>query len=154
MSDCKPCKTPCSPNTHLVPHDSPLLPDPTLYRSLVGALQYLTFTQPDLSFAVQQACQFIANPTSNHLQATKRILRYLRGSVHQGLSFTPVPLVLSAYSDADWAGDPLDKKSISGIVVFLGNSLITWSSKKQPTVSHSSTKAEYRALASAVAELC
>lgn len=67
MSDCKPCKTPCSPNAYLVPHDSPLLPDPTLYRSLVGALQYFTFTQPDLSFAVQQACQFIANPTSNHL---------------------------------------------------------------------------------------
>lgn len=81
-------------------------------------------------------------------------MRYLQGSVHQGLSFTPVHLVLSAYSDADWAGDPLDKKSISGIVVFLGNSPITWSSKKQLTVSHSLTKAEYRALASAVAELC
>ena len=52
MSECKPCKTPCSPNTHLVPHDNPLLPDPTLYRSMVGALQYLTFTRPDLSFAV------------------------------------------------------------------------------------------------------
>ena len=72
----------------------------------------------------------MANPTSNHLQATKRILRYLQGTVHQGLSFTPSPLVLSAYSDADWAGDPLDWKSISGIVVFLGHSLITWSAKK------------------------
>ena len=52
MSECKPCKTPRSPNTHLVPHDNPLLPDLTLYRSMVGALQYLTFTRPDLSFAV------------------------------------------------------------------------------------------------------
>ena len=154
MSECNPCKTPCSPNAHLVPNDSPLLPDPTLYRSLVGALQYLTFTRPDLSFAVQQTCQFMANPTSNHLQATKRILRYLQGTVHQGLSFTPSPLVLSAYSDADWAGDPLDWKSISGIVVFLGHSLITWSAKKQPTVSRSSTEVEYRALASVAAELC
>ena len=67
MSECKPCKTPCFPNTHLVPHDSPLLPDPTLYRSMVGALQYLIFIRPNLSFAVQQACRFMANPTSNHL---------------------------------------------------------------------------------------
>ena len=95
----------------------------------------------------------MANPTSNHLQVAKRILRYLQGTVHQGLSFTLGPLVLSAYSDANWAGDPLDRKSISGIVVFLGHSPITWSAKKQPTVSHSSTEAEYRALASA-AELC
>ena len=130
MSECKPCMTPCFPNTHLVPHDNPLLPDPTLYRNMVRALQYLTFTQHDLSFAVQQVCQFMAIPTSNHLQAAKRILRYLQGTIHQGLAFTPGPLVLSAYSDSDWAGDPLDRKSISGILVFLGNSHITWSAKK------------------------
>ena len=105
-------------------------------------------------FAVQQACQFMANPTSNHLQAAKQILRYLQGIVHQGLAFTPGSLVLSAYSDADWAGDPLDRKSISGILVFLGNSPITWSAKKQPTVSRSSIEAEYRALAFASTELC
>ncbi|XP_030945775.1 uncharacterized protein LOC115970250 [Quercus lobata] len=154
MSGCKPCKTPCSPNAHLLANDSPLLHDPTFYRSLVGALQYLTFTRPDISFAVQQACQFMSSPTSNHLQAAKRILRYLQGSIHQGLAFTPGPLTLSAYSDADWAGDPMDKKSISGILVFLGHSPITWSAKKQSTVSRSSTEAEYRALASCAAELC
>ena len=72
----------------------------------------------------------MAIPTSNHLQAAKRILRYLQGTIHQGLAFTPGPLVLSAYSDSDWVGDPLDRKSISGILVFLGNSPITWSAKK------------------------
>ena len=68
---------------------------------MVGALQYLTFTRPDLSFAVQQACQFISNPTSNHLQAAKRILRYLQGSIHQGLAFTPGSFTLFTYSDVD-----------------------------------------------------
>lgn len=143
MSGCKPCKTPCSPNSYLIANDSPLLPDPTLYRSMVGALQYLTFTRPDLSFAVQQACQFMSNPTSNHLQAAMRILRYLQGSIHQGLAFTPSPFTLFTYSDVDWAGDPLDRKSISSIFVFLGNSPITWSAKKQSTVSCSSTEVEY-----------
>ena len=81
-------------------------------------------------------------------------MRYLQANVHQGLAFTPSPLVLSAYSDLDWVGDPLDRKSISSILVFIGNSPITWSTKKQPTVSRSSTAVEYRALAFAAAELC
>ena len=103
MADCKPCNTPCATNAHL-------WPNPTHYRSLVGALQYLTFTRSNLSFAVQQACQFMSFPTGNHLQAAKRILRYLKGSIHQGLAFTPGPPSLSAYSDVDWAGDPIDCK--------------------------------------------
>ena len=96
----------------------------------------------------------MANLTSNHLQAAKQILRYLQGTIHQGLAFTPGSLVLSAYSDADQAGDPLDRKSISDILVFLSNFPITWLAKKQPTVSRSSTEAEYRALAFASTELC
>ena len=73
----KPCNTPCSPNAYLLSNDSPLLQDPTIYRSMVGALQYLTFIGLDISFVVQQACQFMSSPTSNHLQVAKRILRYL-----------------------------------------------------------------------------
>lgn len=76
MADCQTCKTPCSSNQHLLPNDSPSLSDPSSYRSLVGALQYLTFTRPDLSFTVQQACQYMCNPTQNHLQASKRILMW------------------------------------------------------------------------------
>ena len=129
MSYCKPCKTPCSPNQHLIPPDSPSLSDATSYRSLVGALQYLTFARPDLSFAIQQACQFMGEPTQNHLQASKRILRYPKGTLHYGLAFTPGFPSFSAYYDADWVGDPVDCRSIFGIVVFFGNCPITWSAK-------------------------
>ena len=153
MTDYKPCKTPCSPNHHLLPNDSPLLSNPKSYRSVVGALQYLTFTRLGLSFAVQQACQYMSSPTHNHLQVAKRILRYLQGTLHYGIALTPDPISLSAYSDANWAGDPIDRHSITSIVVFFGNSPITWSAKKQCTVSRSSIEAKYRALASTAAEL-
>ena len=78
--------------------------------------------------------------------ATKRILRYIKGTLHHGIHFQLGPLALSTYCDADWAGDPFDRKSITGMVVFLGSSPITWFAKKL-TVARSSTKAEYRALA-------
>ncbi len=85
--------------------------------------------------------------------AAKRILRYLRGTLHCGLLFQPGSLSLQAYVDADWAGDPLDRRSTSGYVVFLGSTPITWVSKKQCTVSRFSIEAEYRSLASATAEV-
>jgi hypothetical protein len=78
--------------------------------------------------------------------------RYIRGTFNHGIEFTPGPLHLSAYTDADWAGDPDDRRSTSGFLVYLGNNAITWSAKKQPTVSRSSTESEYRALAIASAE--
>jgi hypothetical protein len=93
-------------------------------------------------------------PTTTHLAATKRVLRYIRGTLHHGIEFTPGPLSLSAYTDADWAGDPDDRRSTSGFLIYLGSNAITWSTKKQPTVSRSSTESEYRALAFASAELC
>uniref|UniRef100_A0A2N9ISJ0 Integrase catalytic domain-containing protein n=1 Tax=Fagus sylvatica TaxID=28930 RepID=A0A2N9ISJ0_FAGSY len=123
-------------------------------HNMLNSLHYLTFTRPDLSFAVHQVCQFMNTPTDIHLTATKRILRYLRGTLDHGLHYTPGPISISAFSDADWAGDPNDRRSTSGLLFFLGNNPITWSAKKQLTVSRSSTEAEYRALASASAELC
>nr|XP_023915561.1 uncharacterized protein LOC112027122 [Quercus suber] len=153
MLDSKPCSNPCASNHSHVPSASPLLPDPTAYRSFVGALQYLTFTRPDLSYAVQQACQFMCKPSQHHLIATKRILRYLRGTLHLGIYFTSGPLNLSTYCDSDWAGNPIDRRSITGMVVFLGNSPITWFAKKQSVVSRSSIEAEYRSLAITTAEL-
>uniref|UniRef100_A0A2N9GV31 Reverse transcriptase Ty1/copia-type domain-containing protein n=1 Tax=Fagus sylvatica TaxID=28930 RepID=A0A2N9GV31_FAGSY len=123
-------------------------------KSMVGALHYLTFTRPDISFAVYQVCQYMSTPTTTHLAAAKRVLRYIRGTLHHGIEFTPGPLTLSAYTDADWAGDLDDRRSTSGFLVYLGNNAITWSAKKQPTVSHSSTELEYRALAIAPAEIC
>ena len=82
MLDCKPCSNPCSSSHHLVPTNSPLLSDPTADRSMVEALQYMTFTRLDFSYVVQQACQFMSHPTSHHLVAAKRILRYIKGSLH------------------------------------------------------------------------
>jgi hypothetical protein len=154
MVDSKPAKTPSSPNTRLSLHEGDLLSDPHGYRSLVGALHYLTFTRPDISFAVHQVCQYMAAPTTTHLSAAKRILRYIKGTLFHGIAFTPGPLTLSVYSDADWAGDPDDRRSTSGLLVYLGSNPITWSAKKQATVSRSSTESEYRALATASAEVC
>uniref|UniRef100_A0A2N9IKH6 CCHC-type domain-containing protein n=2 Tax=Fagus sylvatica TaxID=28930 RepID=A0A2N9IKH6_FAGSY len=154
MQNCSPCKTPCVPHVRLSATEGTPLTDVHAYRSLVGALHYLTFTRPDLSFAVHQVCQFMNAPTSIHLTAAKRILRYLQGTLDHGLHYTPGPTTLSAFTDADWAGDPNDRRSTSGLLVFLGHNPITWSAKKQLTVSRSSTEAEYRALASAFAEVC
>uniref|UniRef100_A0A2N9H7M7 Reverse transcriptase Ty1/copia-type domain-containing protein n=1 Tax=Fagus sylvatica TaxID=28930 RepID=A0A2N9H7M7_FAGSY len=128
MVHCSPCKTPCVPHVRLSAHCGQPIADVHAYRSLVGALHYLTFTRPDISFAVHQVCQFINAPSDIHLTAAKRILH--------------------------WAGDPNDRRSTSGLLVYLGHNPITWSTKKQLTVSRSSTEAEYRALASASAEVC
>uniref|UniRef100_A0A2N9GP84 Integrase catalytic domain-containing protein n=1 Tax=Fagus sylvatica TaxID=28930 RepID=A0A2N9GP84_FAGSY len=154
MLTSKSAKSPSCPNTRLSLHEGDPLPDPHGYRSLVGALHYLTFTRPDISFSVHQVCQYMSAPTTVHLAAAKRILRYLQGTLHHGIAFTPGPLHLSTYTDADWAGDPDDRRSTSGYLVYIGSNPITWSAKKQPTVSRSSTEFEYRALAIASAELC
>ena len=120
MENAKPTKSPCCPSTRLTPYEGSLLPDPTDYRRMVGALQYLTFTRPDLSFSVHQLCQFMQHPTTSHFNAAKQVLRYVRGTLHFGIHIDPGPITLSAFSDADWAGDPSDRKSTTGILVFLG----------------------------------
>jgi transposase InsO family protein len=153
MSTCKPCSSPFVSSSKLSSDSADFLPDPTPYRSLVGALQYLTFTRPDLSFAVNSLCQHMQSPTSAHLVAAKRVLRYVRGTISHGLLFQPGPMHLTVFTDADWAGNPVDRRSTTGFLVFLGNNLITWASKKQPTVSRSSTEAEYRSLAVGAAEV-
>ena len=95
------------------------------------------------------------DPRDTHLSAVKRILRYLRGTTEHGLLLRPfVPSALCVYTDADWAGCPDTRKSTSGYAVFLGDNLVSWSSKRQNTVSRSSAEAEYRAVANGVAEAC
>ncbi|CAL9018941.1 unnamed protein product, partial [Prunus brigantina] len=147
----KPCATPLG--SYKLDNSGMLLSDPTFYRSTAGALQYLTWTRPDLSFAVNLVCQHLHQPRTNHLGAVKRILRYLKGSLDMGICFRKGPLVMQAYSDADCAGCPLDRRSTSGWCVFLGSNLISWSAKKQPNVSRSSTESEYRGIAMTAAEL-
>ena len=123
------------------------------YQSLVRALQYATFTRPDITFVVNHVCQFMHKPSLAHFVAAKHILRYLKGTLDKGILFQPGLIALIAFTNADWAGDPCDKRSTSGIIVFLGNNLITWLAKKQHAVSCSFTEAEYRSLASGAAEL-
>jgi hypothetical protein len=154
MSDCKPCSTPVDTCAKVSADGGPPIADPTSYRSLVGALQYLTFTRPDIAYAVQQVCLHMHAPCEAHLVAAKRILRYLQGTLGHGLVIPrTAPTQLRVYTDADWAGCPDTRRSTSGYAVFLGDSLISWSSKRQPTVSRSSAEAEYRAVANGVAEV-
>ena len=153
MLAAKSCVTPCLPYQRLLKDDGMPFDDPTLYRSIVGALQYLTFTRPDIAFSVHQVCQFMQKPMQIHFVAVKRILRYLKGTLQSGIHYTKGSLDLLAYSDADWAGDPNDRRSTTGLIVFLGSNPVSWTSKKQQTVSRSSTEAEYRALSTTSAEL-
>ncbi|KHN44566.1 Copia protein, partial [Glycine soja] len=121
---------------------------------LIGKLIYLTNTRPDIAYAVQQLSQYMSAPTTAHLQAAFRVLRYLKGTPGSGLFFaaTGTPQ-LRAFSDSDWAGCKDSRKSTTGFLVYLGSSLVSWQSKKQSTVSRSSSEAEYRALASTTCEL-
>ncbi|KAL4292078.1 hypothetical protein GQ457_14G019000 [Hibiscus cannabinus] len=150
----KPVSTPILPSHKLSRQKGVLLEDPTSYRKLIGKLIYLINTRPDIAFAVQYLSQFLSAPTDFHLTVVHRILMYLKGTPGQGLFFpADNQLKISAFSDSDWASRPDSRRSITGFCVFLGNSLISWKSKKQQTVSRSSTEAEYRALASVTCEL-
>ncbi|MCH82020.1 hypothetical protein A2U01_0002816 [Trifolium medium] len=107
MSSCKSCPTPVDTKSKMsVAHGVPY-EDPSLHRSLVGALQYLTFTRPDISYVVQQICLFMHNPMEVHMHALRRILRYIQGTKHYGLHLYPSSITsLISYTDADW-GDAL-----------------------------------------------
>jgi Reverse transcriptase (RNA-dependent DNA polymerase) len=148
ISTYKPCLTPMVTGVHLTQHGSSLCTDPSLYRSVVGVLQYATLTRPDLAFPVNNVSQFMHQPTEDNWSAIKRILRYVAGTLHMGLqAHNKSNLQINAYTDADWAGNLDDRRFTSGFYVYLGSNLISRCSKKQPTVSPSSTEAEYRSLA-------
>nr|KYP52594.1 Copia protein [Cajanus cajan] len=150
----KPVDTPMDPNAKLLPSQGEPFSDPERYRRLVGKLNYLTVTRPDISFAVSVVSQFLNSPCAGHWNAVIRILKYIKGAPGKGLLYgynNHTQVV--GYSDADWAGSPSDRRSTSGYCVFIGNNLISWKSKKQNVVARSSAEAEYRAMASATCEL-
>ncbi|KAI3785937.1 hypothetical protein L1987_45063 [Smallanthus sonchifolius] len=153
LCEAKPVGTPLAPHESFTADGMPYS-DPTLYRSLVGALQYLTITRPDLSYAVNQLSQFLHKPTVDHFRAVKRLLRYVKGTLSFGLTYSrPHKYSVIGFSDADWARCLDTRRSTYGYSIFLGGNLVSWSAKKQPTVSRSSCESEYRAMANTAAEL-
>ncbi|KAH9791777.1 retrovirus-related pol polyprotein from transposon RE1 [Citrus sinensis] len=154
MLDSKGFNTLMSPGDKLKKNSGAAFDNPSLYRSIVGSLQYVLLTRPNIAYPVNKLSQFLAHPTISHWQACKRVLRYLQSTSHFGIQFfNSGSETLTAFSDADWAADPDDRKSTGGYCVFLGSNIISWSSKKQTIVSHSSAESEYRALASATSEI-
>ncbi|XP_019451717.1 PREDICTED: uncharacterized protein LOC109353811 [Lupinus angustifolius] len=182
LSSAKSSFTPMASNCKLTKHGTNFFEDPTFFRSIVGALQYATITRPDISYSVNKVCQFLEKPLVSHWTAVKRILKYLQGTQTLGLTInsadsassnskasstipfnyansapskskasSTIPLI--AFCNADWASDMDDRKSTFGACLYLGPNLVTCWSKKQHTISRSSTEAKYRSLALATQEL-
>ncbi|CAA7058112.1 unnamed protein product [Microthlaspi erraticum] len=155
MTDCKPIATPMCPNTPLTLFSGTPLDDLTEFRMVVGSLQYLSLTRPDISFSVNKMSQFMHRPTHDHWQAVKRILRYRAGTMRRGIFLAAANRpILHAFTDADWGGNKDDYISTRAYIVYLGAHPVVWSSKKQTGVSQSSTEAEYRSLANTTSEVC
>ncbi|KAL8107165.1 hypothetical protein AgCh_023827 [Apium graveolens] len=134
--------------------DGDLLPNPELYRSLVGKLNFLTHTRPDLAYAVQSLSQYMQQPRQPHLAALKHTLCYVNHTIGQGILLkADANITLQALSDSGWAACVDSRKSVTGYILLLGSSSVTWKSKKQTTISRSSSEAEYRAMTSATSEV-
>ena len=144
----KPVETPMDPNVKLYEDQGELLSNPERYRCLIGKLNYLTITRPNISFVVSVLSQFMKDPHLPHWEAVIRIVRYLKAYLGRGILYKANGhLRVEAYTDANWAGSPSDRKSTTGYCIFLGGNLITWRSKKQTVVAKSSAEAENRAMA-------
>ncbi|GKD97779.1 zinc finger, CCHC-type containing protein [Tanacetum coccineum] len=147
MIDCNPTKSPMEHKLKLTKDGEGELVNPTEYRSIVGGLRYLTHTRPDISFAVGVVSRFMEKPTEQHLQAVKRILRYVKGTLDYGLTYTKgeSKVTITGYSDSDLANDVNDRKSTGGMAFYVNGNLVTWASQKQRVVALSSCEAEFMA---------
>ncbi|KAJ9545521.1 hypothetical protein OSB04_025228 [Centaurea solstitialis] len=144
MNDAKPASTPMETHKHLTADVEGEEVDVHHYRSMIGSLMYLTASRPDIMFVVCVCARFQVRPKESHLHAVKRIFKYLKGQPRLGLWYPNVSSFdLVAYTDSDYGGANLDRKSTSGGCQFLGGRLVSWQCKKQTTVSQSTTEAEY-----------
>ncbi|XP_057510890.1 secreted RxLR effector protein 161-like [Actinidia eriantha] len=153
MLECKPIATPMEANARLCSEVGKDLKDATMYRQIVGSLIYLTLTRPDIAYAVGVVSRFMQTPKKPHLEALRRILRYVKGTIDFGLLYKKGGACkLVGYCDANYGEDHDTRRSTTGYVFNLGSGAISWCSKRQPTVSLSTTEAEYRASAMAAQE--
>jgi hypothetical protein len=152
MMDCKSMTTPMISNLKKlqdqVTGTDP--EDPTVYRQIIGSLMYLVHTRPDICYAVNALSQFMCEPKHIHMVAVKHILRYVRGTIAYGLRYTSSGgVMLHGFTDSDWMGSVVDRKSTSGYCFSLGSAMISWSSRKQGSVAQSTAEAEYIAASAA-----
>ncbi|GJS33178.1 retrovirus-related pol polyprotein from transposon TNT 1-94 [Tanacetum coccineum] len=154
FDSCDPVDTPMVEKSKLDEDKEGKAVDPSHYRGMIGTLLYLTASRPDLQFAICMCARYQARPTEKHLNAVKRIFRYLKGTVNRGLWYPKdSSIALTAFADADHAGCQDTRRSTSGSMQFLGDRLISWSSKRQKSAAISSTEAEYIALSGCCAQI-
>ncbi|MCI31218.1 copia-type polyprotein, partial [Trifolium medium] len=148
---CNPVCSPIVPGCKLVKNENSEATNATTYKQMVGCLMYLLASRPDLAYSVCLVARFMDRPTEIHVTAIKRIMRYLKGTLGFGIMYKDnlnSDLCLKGWCDSDYAGDLDDRKSTSGYVYMLGSGAISWSSKKQPIVTLSTTEAEFVSAAS------
>ena len=151
---CKAIETPIKPNLKLQPASPIKVIDKEKYQRLVGRLIYLSHTRPNIAFAVSMVSQFMHSPNQGHFDVVYRILRYLKGTPGKGLLYeNQGHLQVDVFTDANWAGSVIDKRSTSRYCTFVGGNLVTWQSKKQSVVARSSAKAEFRVVAHGICEV-
>jgi protein associated with RNAse G/E len=147
MDQCKVSYVPMQQNRKLYCDDGSKEVNDTVYRQMVGSLNYLTTTKPDIAYFVSVLSQFMAKPLESHWNAAKGVPRYLKGTLDYGIKYIDsFDFELTGYSDSDWAGNPDDRRSTTGYAFGIGSGIVSWSSKKRPTISLSSTEAEYKVL--------
>ena len=147
-------RTPMNPNVKLTVDLLGKSVDPSLYRSMIGSLLYLTASRPDISYSVGVCSRYQSNPKESHMTALKRIIKYVKTIAEFGVWYSKdTSDVLAGYSDANWAGNADDRRSTSGGCFYVGNNLVSWMSKKQNSILLSTAEAEYIAIGSCCTKL-
>ena len=153
MLGCKPSDTPMESGLKFSKEDTGNPTHKETYQRLVGKLIYLSLTRPDITYSVSIVSQYMSNPQEEHMEAVNRILRYLKSTPGAGLIFRKnEDRSVKVYTDASWAGELTDRRSVSGYCTYVWGNLVTWRSKKQAVVSRSSVEAEFRAMALGICE--